>query len=101
MSKPAIQCFLMVLVMAIIGFDKHFIFYCPGEIASIIMDGTFPSHYDLPVKRYVHHEDITIKSVCTAIPSPPETEVFANPAGTVPISRNFPHTIWQPPELYF
>ncbi len=93
-----LQGFFILLAIAVISFDRHLAYYCPGEITSFILDGTSPAHSDLPVKAYDYHEDITLKFIPPGVPYPLEITVHDYQIFRVAIYLISQHTVWQPPE---
>ncbi len=98
-SRLGIQIVLILLALAIGGFDKHLVYYCPGVSASLLTADCIPAHSDIPVKSFDYHEDITLKPLIFSIPDPAENLVNTYSVFLVSIPRISYHAVWQPPEL--
>ena len=98
-SRLGIQIILIMLVLAIGGFDKHLAAYCPGDSASLLTADCIPSHSDIPAKSFDYHEDIAIRTFFFTIPDPAENSVNTYSVFLFSIPRISSHSVWQPPEL--
>jgi hypothetical protein len=98
-QRITVRIFLLFLILVIGTFDRHLSYYFPGDVKVLIHEAGVPSHSDLPVKSCDYHEDITIRTVFCAIPSPTEMMVHNYRIYILPFQIVSPHTVWQPPEL--
>jgi len=97
-SQLGVQIVLILLSLAIGGFDKHLVYYCPGVTASLLTADCIPAHSDIPVKSFDYHEDITLKPLIFSVPAPAENLVNTCSVFLFSIPRMSFHAVWQPPE---